>query len=34
MDGISFVFGICVGIILAIAGIIYLAVKFANGKKG
>lgn len=34
MDGMSFLFGICVGIILAAGGLIYLAVKFSNGKKG
>lgn len=34
MDGMSFVFGICVGLIIAVGGLIYLAVKFSNGKKG
>lgn len=34
MDGISFLFGICVGIILAAGGLIYLAIMFSNGKKG
>lgn len=34
MDGLSFLCGICVGIILAVGGLMYLAIKFAKGKKG
>lgn len=34
MDVLSFVFGMCVGVIAMMGGLIYLAAKFGNGKEG